>query len=177
MNADANATPTSGISPTPQALSRRLTCIAAAAAPSIATGPIGGAKQQGATRFNSSPPRSSCLRPTERASTAMRSMPACCPEAAGSFAVFVATRLNAPPDALVAWMRAIAELKRSKFVLAIGRFSDLEGGLGLTMVLRDAAHGTPYLRTSTGRRLTCCKDSAARSCAVCSKTASNVRSR
>jgi hypothetical protein len=38
--------------------------------------------------------------------------------------VFVATRLNAPPDALVAWMRAIAELKRSKFVLAIGRFSD-----------------------------------------------------
>jgi len=39
-------------------------------------------------------------------------------------AVFVATRLNAPPDALVAWTRAIAELKRSKFVLAIGRFSD-----------------------------------------------------
>jgi hypothetical protein len=42
----------------------------------------------------------------------------------GQLAVFVATRLNAPPDALVAWMRAIAELKRSKFVLAIGRFSD-----------------------------------------------------
>jgi hypothetical protein len=42
----------------------------------------------------------------------------------GQVAVFVATRLNAPPDALAAWMRAIAELKRSKFVLAIGRFSD-----------------------------------------------------
>jgi hypothetical protein len=39
-------------------------------------------------------------------------------------AVFVATRLNASPDALVAWTRAIAVLKRSKFVLAIGRFSD-----------------------------------------------------
>jgi hypothetical protein len=42
----------------------------------------------------------------------------------GQLAVFVATRLNAQPDALVAWTRAIAELKRSKFVLAIGRFSD-----------------------------------------------------
>jgi hypothetical protein len=42
----------------------------------------------------------------------------------GQLAVFVATRLNAPPDALVAWTRAIAELKRSKFVLAVGRFSD-----------------------------------------------------
>jgi hypothetical protein len=42
----------------------------------------------------------------------------------GQMAVFVATRLNAPPDALVAWTRAIAELKRSKFVLAVGRFSD-----------------------------------------------------
>ena len=42
----------------------------------------------------------------------------------GQLAVFVATRLNAQPDALVAWTRAIAELKRSKFVLAVGRFSD-----------------------------------------------------
>jgi hypothetical protein len=42
----------------------------------------------------------------------------------GQLAVFVATRLDAEPDALVAWTRAIAELKRSKFVLAIGRFSD-----------------------------------------------------
>ena len=42
----------------------------------------------------------------------------------GQLAVFVATRLNAPPDALVAWTRAIAELKRGKFVLAVGRFSD-----------------------------------------------------
>jgi hypothetical protein len=51
----------------------------------------------------------------------------------GQMAVFVATRLNAEPDALVEWTRAIAELKRSQFVLAIGRFSnppvpaDLEG--------------------------------------------------
>lgn len=42
----------------------------------------------------------------------------------GQTAVFVATRLNAQPDALVVWTRAIAELKRSTFVLAIGRFSD-----------------------------------------------------
>ena len=37
--------------------------------------------------------------------------------------VFVATRLNAQPDALTAWTRAIVELKRGKFVLEIGRFS------------------------------------------------------
>jgi hypothetical protein len=43
---------------------------------------------------------------------------------AGQLAVVVATRLNADPDALAAWTRAIAELKRSKFVLAIARFSD-----------------------------------------------------
>jgi hypothetical protein len=42
----------------------------------------------------------------------------------GQVAVFVATRLNAQPDALVAWTRAIAELKRSRFVSAAGRFSD-----------------------------------------------------
>src|SRR5688572_3788902 len=42
----------------------------------------------------------------------------------GQLGVFVATRLNVQPDALVAWTRAIAELKRSKFVLAISRFSD-----------------------------------------------------
>jgi hypothetical protein len=42
----------------------------------------------------------------------------------GQLAVFVATRLDAPPDALVAWTRRIAELKQSRFVLAIGRFSD-----------------------------------------------------
>jgi hypothetical protein len=54
--------------------------------------------------------------------------------------VFVATRLNAPPDALVAWTRAIAELKRSEFVLAIGRFSDPPGPsdlAGLTLDQRD----------------------------------------
>jgi|SoiMethySBSTD1v2_1073268.scaffolds.fasta_scaffold128866_4 hypothetical protein len=42
----------------------------------------------------------------------------------GQLAVFVATRLNATPDVLAAWTRAIAELKRSRFVLAVGRFSD-----------------------------------------------------
>ena len=39
-------------------------------------------------------------------------------------AVFVATRLHAAPDALVAWTRAITELKRNEHILAIGRFSD-----------------------------------------------------
>jgi hypothetical protein len=42
----------------------------------------------------------------------------------GQLAVFVATRLDAPPDALVAWTRRIAALKQSRFVLAVGRFSD-----------------------------------------------------
>ena len=42
----------------------------------------------------------------------------------GQLGVFVATRLNAHPDAITAWTRAIVELKRGKFVLAIGRFSD-----------------------------------------------------
>jgi hypothetical protein len=46
------------------------------------------------------------------------------PKSDGQLAVFVATRLDAPPDALVAWTRRIAELKQSRFVLAIGRFSD-----------------------------------------------------
>jgi hypothetical protein len=38
--------------------------------------------------------------------------------------VFVATRLNAAPGALVAWTRTISALKRNVHVLAIGRFSD-----------------------------------------------------
>ena len=42
----------------------------------------------------------------------------------GQIAVFVATRLAAPPDALAAWTRVIAAFKRSQFVLAIGRFSE-----------------------------------------------------
>jgi hypothetical protein len=42
----------------------------------------------------------------------------------GQLAIFVATRLNAQPDVLVAWTRAIAELKQSKYVLAIRRFAD-----------------------------------------------------
>ena len=42
----------------------------------------------------------------------------------GQVAVFAATRLKAPPDALVTWTHAIADLKRSKFVLAARRFSD-----------------------------------------------------
>jgi hypothetical protein len=39
-------------------------------------------------------------------------------------AVFVVSRLNAPPDRLAEWTHAIAEFKRSRFVLAIGRFSE-----------------------------------------------------
>jgi hypothetical protein len=55
----------------------------------------------------------------------------------GQLAVFVATRLDAPPDVLVAWTRAIAELKRSKFVLAIGRFSDPPSPSDLEHLLLD----------------------------------------
>lgn len=39
-------------------------------------------------------------------------------------AIFGAAPLEAPPEALLEWTRAIAALKRSRFVLAIGRFSD-----------------------------------------------------
>jgi len=39
-------------------------------------------------------------------------------------AVLGLTRLNAPPERVVAWMHAIAELKRSPSVLAIKRFSE-----------------------------------------------------
>ena len=42
----------------------------------------------------------------------------------GQVAVFVATRLNATPDALVLWARGLDELTRNRFVLAVGRFSD-----------------------------------------------------
>jgi hypothetical protein len=46
------------------------------------------------------------------------------PSQDGQIAVFAASRLAASPDALVPWTRAIADFKRSRFVLAIGRFSD-----------------------------------------------------
>lgn len=42
----------------------------------------------------------------------------------GQLAVIAATPLEASSDALLAWMRAIEDLKRSKFVQQIGRFSD-----------------------------------------------------
>jgi hypothetical protein len=109
----------------PHALSRRLTCTAAAVALSIATSPFGGAQQPGSDPFQ-------FLAPSVVVSAGDREridrdevLARVLSGKSGQLAVFVATRLNAPPDALVAWMRAIAELKRSKFVLAIGRFSDM----------------------------------------------------
>jgi hypothetical protein len=39
-------------------------------------------------------------------------------------AVFAAVPVDADADRLVAWVRNIAELKKSSFVLAIGRFSN-----------------------------------------------------
>ena len=123
----------------PHALSRRLICTAAAVALSIATGPFG-AEQRGSDPFQ-------FLAPSVVVSAGDREridrdevLARVLSGKSGQLAVFVATRLNAPPDALVAWTRAIAELKRSKFVLAIGRFSDpprpsdLEG---LTLDQRD----------------------------------------
>jgi hypothetical protein len=56
----------------------------------------------------------------ERDEPVVRSLPG----GDGQLAVLVVTRLDAPPDALVAWTRRIAQLKQSRFVLAIGRFSD-----------------------------------------------------
>ncbi|MBI3047657.1 MAG: hypothetical protein HYY76_05040 [Acidobacteria bacterium] len=42
----------------------------------------------------------------------------------GQLAVLGLARVSAPPERLVAWTHAIADLKRGPFVLAIGRFSD-----------------------------------------------------
>lgn len=44
---------------------------------------------------------------------------------AGQLAVFASTRISAPPEALLAWNRAIVDLKRTPGVRAVGRFSDL----------------------------------------------------
>lgn len=46
------------------------------------------------------------------------------PGADGQVALFASARVEAPPDALVAAAREIADLKKSTFVLAIRRFSD-----------------------------------------------------
>jgi hypothetical protein len=95
----------------------------AAVALSIATGLFGGAQQAGNDPFHLAPAVVVSARDRadlDRDQVVARVLPA----KGGQLAVFVATRLNAQPDALVAWTRAIAELKRSKFVLAIGRFSD-----------------------------------------------------
>lgn len=46
------------------------------------------------------------------------------PATGGQIAVFVATRVEAAPESLVAWARAIDVFKRSPLVQAIGRFSE-----------------------------------------------------
>ena len=46
------------------------------------------------------------------------------PSRDGQLGVFASSRLGVPAEALVTWMGAIAELKQSKFVLAVRRFSD-----------------------------------------------------
>ena len=106
------------------ALSRRLICIAAAVVLSLETRPFGRAPGEGSDPFEFLAPWV-IVSPEERARLDRDQVLARTLSGKdGQLAVFVATRLNAQPDALVAWTRAIAELKRSKFVLAIGRFSD-----------------------------------------------------
>jgi hypothetical protein len=108
----------------PHPLSRRLVCTAGAVALSIATGPFGGAQQAGRDPFQFLTPSVVVSADDRERIDRDEVLARVLSGKSGQLAVFVATRLNAPPDALVAWMRAIAELKRSKFVLAIGRFSD-----------------------------------------------------
>jgi hypothetical protein len=108
----------------PHALSRRLTCTAAAVALSIAIGPFGGAQQPASDPFQFLAPSVVVSAGDKERIDRDQVLSRVLSGKSGQLAVFVATRLNAPPDALVAWMRAIAELKRSRFVLAIGRFSD-----------------------------------------------------
>lgn len=106
------------------ALSRRLICIAAAVMLSIGTRPFGRQPARESDPFEFLAPWV-IVSPEDRArldrdQVLTRTLSG----KDGQLAVFVATRLKAQPDALVAWTRAIAELKRSTFVLAIGRFSD-----------------------------------------------------
>jgi hypothetical protein len=105
-------------------LPRRLICTAAAVALSIGTRPLGGEPRAASDPFEFLTPSvvvsSEDRARLERDQVLTRTLSG----KDGQLAVFVATRLNAKPDALVAWTRAISELKRSKFVLAIGRFSD-----------------------------------------------------
>src|SRR5262249_31349238 len=42
----------------------------------------------------------------------------------GHVAVFSATRLNAPPDALLQWTRAVESFRQGSQVVAVGRFSE-----------------------------------------------------
>lgn len=108
----------------PHPISRRLICTTAAVVLSTGMGPFGGATQAGRDPFEFLAP-SVVVSADDRArldrdQVHTRTLSG----DDGQLAIFVATRLNAQPDALVAWTRAIAELKRSKFVLAVGRFSD-----------------------------------------------------
>jgi hypothetical protein len=60
------------------------------------------------------------IRRLERGETIVRTLPA----RDGQLAVLAATPTDAAPSNLLAWMRAIEDLKRSPFVRQIGRFSD-----------------------------------------------------
>jgi hypothetical protein len=108
----------------PHALSRRLICTAAAVGLSLETGRFGGAQQAGSDPFEFLAPWVVVSEGDRARLDRDQVLTRVLSGKGGQLAVFVATRLNAPPDALVAWMRAIAELKRSTFVLAIRRFSD-----------------------------------------------------
>jgi hypothetical protein len=108
----------------PHSLSRRLVCTAAAIALSIAAGPFADLQQVGSDPFQFLAPSVVVSAEDRTRLDGDQVLVRVLSGKSGQLAVFVATRLNAQPDALVAWTRAIAELKRSKFVLAIGRFSD-----------------------------------------------------
>ena len=124
----------------PHSSYRWLICTAAAVALSIGTGPFGGAQQAASDPFEFFAPWVVVSEGDRGRLDRDQVLARVLPGKSGQLAVFVATRLNAQPDALVAWTHAIAELKRSKFVLQIGRFSDsprpsdLEG---LTLDQRD----------------------------------------
>lgn len=108
----------------PQSVSRRLICTLAAVALAIATGPFGSAGNARSDPFEFLAPWVVVSERDRARLDGDQVLARVLPGEDGQLAVFVATRLNAQPDALVAWTRAIAELKRSKFVLQVGRFSD-----------------------------------------------------
>jgi hypothetical protein len=128
----------------PHPLSRTFVCTAAAVALWVATGPFGGAQQAGSDPFQFLTPSIAVSAEDGARIDRDQVLARVLSGRSGQLAVFVATRLNAPPDALVA-LRAIAELQRRcrpgdcGLKLSAGAMELLTAALGRTGESRDIA--------------------------------------